>query len=65
MLYRSFNHFYPLVSHLYAHNLNVQQLFISSLFTVIPDTFMASVSAHGRLVYVFPSVASVSDDGVY
>ena len=47
-----------------AHSVTLQQLYIDSPDTVIPDTFMSSVSAHGGLVHVFLSVASVSVEGI-
>ena len=47
-----------------AHNVNLQQLFIDASYTDMPDTFMSSVSAHGGLVHVFLSVASVSVVGI-
>ena len=62
--YRIVNHIHPLVSLSLAHNLNLQQLYITSTSTVIPDTFMTSVSVHGGLFHVFLSVASVSVDGI-
>jgi len=47
-----------------AHNVKLQQLCIHSSDTVVPDTFMSSVSAHGGLVHVFLSVSSVSVVGI-
>jgi len=48
----------------YACNSNLQQLSISSRKTILLDSFMNSVSAHGGLVHVFLSVASVSVVGI-
>jgi len=46
-----------------AHNHNLQQLFIQSHIN-IPDSFISSISAHGGLVHVFLSVATVSIAGI-
>ena len=54
----------PLTLSIIAHNVSLQQLCIDSAATVIPDAFMSSVSAHGGLVHVFLSVASVSVVGI-
>ena len=62
--YRIVNHNLSLVSLSLAYNLNLQQLFITSNSTVIPDTFMTSVSAHGGLIHVVLSVASISFVGI-
>jgi len=47
-----------------AHTVALEQLYIDSRHTVVPDAFMNSVSAHGGLVHVFLSVASVSFVGM-
>ena len=47
-----------------SHSVTLQQLYIDSPDTIAPDTFMSSISAHGRLVHVFLSVASVSVVGI-
>ena len=52
------------VSFSFASNSNLQQLCISSRNSDVADTFMSSVSAHGGLVHVFLSVASVSVVGL-
>jgi len=41
-----------------AHNLNLQQLYIDSLDTIVPDDFMTSVSADGGLVHVVMRIES-------
>ena len=45
-------------------NHNLEQLYIVSKTCDVPDTFMSSISAHGGLVHVFLSVASVSVVGI-
>ncbi|XP_065907093.1 uncharacterized protein [Dysidea avara] len=45
-----------------AHNL--QQLYIDSQNTDLPDHFMTSVSAHGGLVHVVMSVKSLTFEGI-
>ena len=62
--YRIVNHSDPLASLSLAHNLHLQQLYVISTATVVSDTFMMSVSAHGGLVHVFLSVASISVVGI-
>ncbi|XP_065886988.1 uncharacterized protein [Dysidea avara] len=47
-----------------AHNHNLQQLFIHSIFTAIPDSFISSCSAHGGLIHVFLRVATLSIAGI-
>ena len=47
-----------------AHNCNLQQLYIGSPNTDVPDNFMTSVSAHGGLVHVVMRVASVTVEGI-
>lgn len=39
-----------------AHNHNLQQLHIESIFINVPDDFMTSVLAHGGLVHVVMKV---------
>ena len=43
---------------------NLEQLYLQSINSDVSDTFMSSVSAHGGLVHVFLSVASVSVVGI-
>jgi len=62
--YRIVNRSLPLVSLSHAYNLNLQQLYINSTSTAIPDVFMNSVSAHGGLVHLFLFVSSVSVAGI-
>ena len=47
-----------------VHNHNLQQLYIHSPRTDVPDDFMTSVSAHGGLVHVVISVWSLTVDGI-
>ena len=47
-----------------APNYNLEQLYIVSTNSDIPDIFMSSVSAHGGLVHVFLSVYAASVVGV-
>ena len=47
-----------------ANNHSLQQLFIELTDSEVSDTFMSSASAHGGLVHVFLSVASVSVVGI-
>jgi len=45
-------------------HLKLEQLFINSLFTAIPNSFLDSISAHGQLVHVIMDVYSVTAEGV-
>ena len=47
-----------------ANNHNLQQFFVDSTLTVVPDDFMASVSAHGGLVHVAMRVRFLTVEGV-
>ncbi|XP_065914895.1 uncharacterized protein [Dysidea avara] len=47
-----------------AHNHNLQQLCISAFRTVVPDEFMASISAHGGLVHVVMNIRSMTAEGI-
>ena len=47
-----------------VHNHNLQQLYIYSPATDVPDDFMTSVSAHGGLVHVVVSVRSLTFEGM-
>ena len=47
-----------------AHNHNLQQLYIDSTHTDVPDHFMTSVSAHGGLVHVVMIVEHLTFKGV-
>jgi len=62
--YRIVNQIHSLESLSLAYNVNLKELYISSSLTLIPDIFMSSVSAHGGLVHVFLSVASISVVGI-
>jgi len=56
------NHSVPLLS--LTHNLCLQQLYITSHISEIPDAFLQAVSVHGGLVHVVLNVWSVSSDGL-
>ena len=43
---------------------SLQQLCINSDVSDIPDTFMSSISAHGRLIHVVLCVKTVTSEGV-
>jgi len=47
-----------------VHNHNLQQLYIYSPRTDVPDNFLTSVSSHGGLVHVVMSVRSLTIEGV-
>ena len=47
-----------------ACNHNLQQLYINSNRTKVPEYFMTSVSAHGGLVHVVMSVRSLTAEGI-
>ena len=47
-----------------VHNRYLQQLFIFSSVTNVPDDFMASVSAHGGLVHVVMKVGYLKANGI-
>ena len=47
-----------------THNHNLQQLYIDSINTDVPDDFMTSVSAHGGLVHVVMFARSLTVEGV-
>ena len=47
-----------------ARNHNLQQLYIHSPNTNVPDHFMTSVSAHGGLVHVVMMVGHVTCEGI-
>jgi len=47
-----------------THNQNLQQLYIHSTDTDVPDDLLTSVSAHGGLVHVYMSVRSLTVEGV-
>jgi len=47
-----------------AHNNNLQQLYINAGRTDIPDDFISSLSAYGRLVHVVLCVRSVTSEGI-
>ena len=51
-------------SRTFVLNCNLEQLHIDHDSVDIPDTFMESISAHGRLVHVVMKVNSVTGDGV-
>jgi len=44
--------------------MNLQQLWINSMGTNIPNIFMETVSTHGRLLHVFLSIFSITVDGI-
>ena len=43
---------------------NLQQLYIESFHTDLPDSFMSSISTHGGLVHVVLCVRSVNSEGI-
>ena len=45
-------------------NHSLQQLYIDSFRTSVPDTFMSAISAHGGLVHVVFNVRSVTVEGI-
>ena len=47
-----------------VQNYNLQQLYIQSINTDVPDDFMTSVSAHGGLVHVLLDVWSLTVEGI-
>ncbi|XP_065908495.1 uncharacterized protein [Dysidea avara] len=47
-----------------SHNHNLQQLYIDSPCTDVPDHFMTSVSAHGGLEHVFLSIGYLTFEGI-
>ena len=59
-----FNNYYTSLSLSKTHNHNLQQLFIHSSHTDVPDDFMTSVSAHGGLVHVVMMIRSLTLDGI-
>jgi len=47
-----------------AYNHNLQQLYIDSSQTNVPDNFMISVSVHGGLVHVVMMIRSLTAKGI-
>jgi len=47
-----------------VHSHNLQQIQIESAFSDIPDTFMSTISIHGRLVHVVLHVRSLTREGI-
>ena len=47
-----------------THNHNLQKLYIASLNTDVPESFMTSVSAHGGLIHVVIKVRSLTFEGI-
>ncbi|XP_065920439.1 uncharacterized protein [Dysidea avara] len=47
-----------------THSHTLQQLYINSLKTIVPNDFMASFSAHGGLVHVVMMVGSLTAEGI-
>ena len=58
-----YNHCYSL-SLSVTHHYNLQQLYIDSPHTDVPEDFMTSVSAHGGLVHVIMMVRSLTAEGI-
>jgi len=59
-----FHHVWLSLSLSSTYNHNLQQFYIYSQDTDVPDNFLTSVSAHGRLVHVSMRVRSLSIEGI-